>query len=132
MHLQLSNVISAGVVVLLLLFIGPVIFYLPKAVLAAIIIMAVVNLIDVSGFRRLWKVDRRDGATMVVAFLATLLLGVLYGVIVALAVSIVIFLALTTQPVVEELGRVTGTVIYRYAVLIIFLVISGNTLGACC
>lgn len=109
----LSQVISALVVVLLVLFVTPAIFYLPQAVLAAIVIMAVVKLIDVAGVRRLWRIDKRDFIVMVAAFLATLFLGVLYGVVAAMGFSLVIFIGMATQPNVEELGRETGTVIYR-------------------
>jgi SulP family sulfate permease len=111
---QLSNVVSSIVVVLMLLFITPALFYLPKAVLSAIIVMAVVGLVDWRGLKRLWHVDKRDFLTMLAAFLATLFLGVLYGVIAALTFSTIIFIGMTTQPVVEELGRVGGTVIYRH------------------
>ncbi|RYG55070.1 hypothetical protein EON66_06170 [archaeon] len=110
----LSQIISALVVVLLVLFVTPAVYYLPQAVLAAIVIMAVVKLIDVGGVRRLWRIDKRDFIVMVAAFLATLFLGVLYGVVAAMGFSLVIFIGMATQPNVEELGRETGTVIYRY------------------
>ena len=115
---QLSGVVSALTVALLLLFVTPALFYLPNSVLAAVIIMAVSSLVDVSGARRLWAVDKRDFLTMMAAFVATLCLGVLLGVIVAMAFSLVLFIALTTQPTVEELGRVSGTVIYRHIGLV--------------
>lgn len=111
---QLSGVVSALTVALLLLLVTPALYYLPNSVLAAVIIMAVSSLVDVSGARRLWAVDKRDFLTMLAAFAATLCLGVLLGVIVAMAFSLVLFIALTTQPTVEELGRLTGTVIYRH------------------
>jgi SulP family sulfate permease len=111
---QLSGVVGTFAVILLLLVVMPALYYLPKAVLAAIIVMAVKGLLDVAGARALWRVDKRDFLTMLAAFLATLFLGVLQGVVSAMVFSLVIFIAFTTQPKVEELGRVTGTVIYRH------------------
>ena len=72
----LSQAISALTVALLLLFVTPALAYLPSSVLSAIIIMAVTSLIDIRGAVRLWKLDKRDFATFIAAFLATLLLGV--------------------------------------------------------
>lgn len=111
---QLSGVVSAVTVLLLLLFVTPALYFLPQPVLAGVIIMAVSSLVDVSGARQLWRVDKRDFCTMLAAFAATLCLGVLLGVLAAMAFSLVLFLALTTQPVVQELGRLSGTVIYRH------------------
>jgi SulP family sulfate permease len=111
---QVAGVIAAVVVVLLLLVVMPVLFYLPKPVLAALIVMAVKSLVDISGARKLWAVDRRDFGVMLAALVATLFLGVLQGVVAAMLLSLVIFVATTTQPRVEELGRLSGTVIYRH------------------
>jgi MFS superfamily sulfate permease-like transporter len=52
------------------------------------------------------------------SFFATLFLGVLWGVVAAMAFSLLIFIAITTQPRVEELGRLAGTVIYRHIGLV--------------
>jgi len=110
----LSQVVSSIVSLLLLLVITPALYYLPRTILAAIVVMAVVGLMDVSTFLHLWKVDKRDALTMATSFLATCFLGVMYGVTASLLFSVVLFVGITTQPVVEELGRVSGTVVYRH------------------
>jgi sulfate permease, SulP family len=114
LRLQISGVVSAITVLVMLLFVTPVLRFLPSAVLSAIIIVAVSRLIDISGAKQLWQTDKRDFATMLAAFCSTLLLGVLLGVVVAIAFAVVLFIAFTTQPKVEELGRLEGTVIYRH------------------
>lgn len=110
---QVSGIVGTLVVMALLLFVMPALFYLPKAVLAALIVMAVKKLINVGDFKRLWRVDKRDWLSMLAAFLATCFLGVLPGMITAMAFSLLLFIAFTTQPQVQELGRLSGTVIYR-------------------
>jgi hypothetical protein len=110
----MSGIVSALTVFLLLLFVTPILRFLPSSALSAIIVVAVSRLVDVSGARQLWHVDKRDFVTMLAAFCATLVLGVLVGVIASMGFSLVLFLAFTTQPKVEELGRLEGTVIYRH------------------
>jgi MFS superfamily sulfate permease-like transporter len=71
----LSQTVSAVVVALLLLFVTPALFYLPSPALGAIIVMAVVKLVDVATVKRLWRVNKGDLLVMAVALLATLFLG---------------------------------------------------------
>ena len=115
---QMSGLVSAATVAALLGAVAPALFYLPKPVLAAVIIFAVYGLIDVKGAARLWTADRRDFSVFCAALIATLMLGVSTGVASAAVISLVVFLAVTTQPRVEELGRVAGTVVYRHLGLV--------------
>jgi len=71
----LSQAISAAVVALLLLFVTPALFYLPSPALGAIIVLAVVKLVDVATMKRLWRVNKGDLLVMAVSLLATLFLG---------------------------------------------------------
>ncbi len=86
----LSNVFSSGVVAVVLLFLSPTLYYLPQAVLAAVIMMAVIGLVNVSGFIHAWRTKPFDGAVSVVTFVATLGLspdlerGILLGVMLSL------------------------------------------------
>jgi MFS superfamily sulfate permease-like transporter len=111
---QVSGIVSVITVVFLVLFVGPVLYYLPNCVLSSIIVVAVGSLIDTETATRLWSVDRRDLLTMAAAFIATLFSGVLNGVAISLGFSLLVFLEQTTQPIIEELGRLSGTVIYRF------------------
>ncbi len=110
---QLSGVVAAVVLLVAVAFLTPLFFYLPKAVLAAVIVVAVASLVDVRGARRILRVQRADGIGLVVTFLATLFVGVAQGLAVGVAVSLVVFIARTARPHVVEVGRVEGTSRYR-------------------
>jgi len=89
-----SSVVAAAAVALTLLFLTPLLHHLPNAVLAAIIIVAVFQLISLRAMRRIWQADRLDGITAWVTFAACLLLapkiaeGILAGVVLALGVHL--------------------------------------------
>jgi sulfate permease, SulP family len=109
----LAGIITALVVVATLLVLTPLFFYLPKAALAAIVMTAVFGLIDVAMVRRLWKVERNDLAMLLLTFIATLALGIMQGILVGVAASIVWFVARQTRPHTAVLGRLPGTTVYR-------------------
>lgn len=110
---QLSGVVAAAVLALAVAFLTPLFFYLPRAALAAVIVVAVASLVDVRGSLRMFQINRVDGVALLVTFLATLSLGVALGLAIGVAVSLVIFIARTARPQVAEIGRVKGTVRYR-------------------
>lgn len=110
---QLSGVTAAAVLLLAVALLTPLFFYLPKAVLAAVIVVAVASLVDVRGARRILRVQRADGIGLLVTFFATLLVGVAQGLAVGVAASLLVFIARTARPHVVEVGRVKGTARYR-------------------
>ena len=110
---QVSALVSAGVISVTLLFLTPLFRHLPKAILAAIIVVAVAGLVDVKGARELWRVDRRDFALMIATFVATLVLGIEEGILVGAGLSVAVVLHQITQPHIAVLGRVPGTDRYR-------------------
>lgn len=87
----LSSIISAIFVLLTLLFFTPLLFHLPKPVLAAIIMMAVMSLINFQSVRNAWRASRDDGVAAIITFLATLAfapniqVGILTGIIISLS-----------------------------------------------
>jgi SulP family sulfate permease len=87
----LASVISAVFVLLTLLFLTPLLFHLPKPVLAAIIMMAVISLINFTIIRNAWRANRDDGIASVITFVATLAFapniqdGILVGIILSLS-----------------------------------------------
>ncbi|MFK7998596.1 MAG: SulP family inorganic anion transporter [Polyangiales bacterium] len=101
----LAGLVTAAVVLLTLLFFTPLFYYLPTAVLAAIIMTAVFGLIDIKGMRRLWTVKRSDLAVLVATFAATLGLGIEQGILFGVAMSLVLFVLRTTRPHVAVLGE---------------------------
>ncbi|MEM9990926.1 MAG: sulfate permease [Bacteroidota bacterium] len=77
----LAAIISALLIVLSLLFFTSNFYYLPTAILSAIILVAVIGLIDVEEARHLWQTDRRDFSLFIVTALGTLLLGIEQGIL---------------------------------------------------
>ncbi len=102
-----SSVVTGLLVALTLLFLTPLLFYLPQATLAAVIIMAVVNLIKVEPIKHAWVVQPHDGIVAVVTFVATLAFaphldkGILLGVVLSLG----LFLYRTMSPHLVEVAR---------------------------
>ena len=74
----IAALVAASIVLLTLLFLTPLFYYLPRAILAAIIIAAVVRLIDIKEAMFLWKSDRTDFYMLLITFLATLLLSLIH------------------------------------------------------
>lgn len=95
------------------LFLTPLVHYLPKATLAATIIVAVLSLVDLSILRRTWAYSRADFAAVAATILLTLLMGVETGVASGVAISILLHLYKTSRPHVAEVGLVPGTQHFR-------------------
>ena len=110
---KLAAVFSAIVIALTLVFLTSLFYYLPNAVLAAIIMVAVVGLIDVKEVKLLWRIDRRDFYLMAGTFAATLGLGIEEGILVGVVMSLVMVIYQSSRPHVAFLGRLPGTSIYR-------------------
>lgn len=109
----LASLITAVVIAITLLVLTPLFYYLPQAVLAAIILTAVAGLVDVHEVVHLWKVKRADLAILVTTFVATLALGIEEGILVGVGVSLVAFIVRTTRPHVAVLGRLPNSEEYR-------------------
>ncbi|WP_350179203.1 solute carrier family 26 protein [Phaeodactylibacter sp.] len=109
----ISSLISALIITLTLLFFTEWFFYLPKAVLAAIILSAVINLVDYQEARHLWTADRRDFWTMLATFTATLLLGIQDGVLIGVLLSLAIMVYRNSRPHIAVLGQLPNSRRYR-------------------
>jgi sulfate permease, SulP family len=110
----LASMTSGLTVVLTLLILAPLFSDLPKAVLAAVIIEAVVmGMMNVPEIRRMARVQRFDFWIAMTAILATLVFGVLAGVMIGIALSLLWLIAVTTRPNIALLGREPGTQVYR-------------------
>jgi sulfate permease, SulP family len=82
------------------------------AVLAAVLLIAVAGLLDFPALRRMWRVSRLDFYAAAIALGAVLLLGILQGILVAAAASILLLLGRASRPHVAFLGRIPGTSSY--------------------
>jgi SulP family sulfate permease len=107
--------LTSGVTVLLtLLFLAPLFSNLPKPVLAALIIEAVVmGMMNVPEMRRLARVQRFDFWIAIAAILGTLLFGVLAGVVIGIGLSLIWLISVATHPKMPILAREAGTEVFR-------------------
>ena len=95
------------------MFLTPLLFFLPKATLAATIVIAVLSLVDFSVLRHAWEYSKADFAAVMATIILTLLIGVEVGVASGVAVSIGLFIWKTSQPHVAEVGQVPGSEHFR-------------------
>ena len=109
----MAALIAVVMVVITLLFLMPLFYYLPKTVLAAIIIVAVFGLINLKEARFLWKANKLDFWLMIATFLITLFLGVEYGISAGVGLSLIILIFRTSRPHVAELGKVPDSNFYK-------------------
>ena len=108
----LSLVVASMTLALCLLFLTGLLQNLPKAVLAAVVLTAVAGLVDFPALFRMWRVSRLDFYAAAIALGAVLLFGILQGILVAAAASILLLLARASRPHVAFLGRIPGTSSY--------------------
>ena len=109
----LAAIISAVVVGLTLLFLTPYFYYLPKAVLAAIIMVAVFGLLDFKVPAQLWQYTKRDLFILNITLLITATVGIKEGIILGVLLSLGMLIYKSTKPHVAILGKVSDTYLYR-------------------
>jgi len=102
----LSSVATSGVVAVALLYFTPLLYHLPQSVLAAVIMMAVVGLINVKGIAHAWRAQRRDGVIAVISFITTLAFAphLDIGILVGVGLSVLLFLRRAMRPKIAELS----------------------------
>ncbi|QKQ28177.1 SulP family inorganic anion transporter [Candidatus Reidiella endopervernicosa] len=103
----MSSVFTGVIVVITLLFLTPLLYHLPKAVLAAVIIMAVIGLINFKAVIHAWHASKHDGIASIVTFVATLGFAphLDKGIMVGAGLAILLYLYRTISPRVAQLGR---------------------------
>ena len=103
----LSSVFTSIAVIIALLFFTPLLYHLPQSVLAAVIMMAVIGLVNVSGFIHAWKVQWYDGAISIIAFICTLAFAphLEKGIEVGVVLSLLVFLFKSMRPTLSSLSR---------------------------
>jgi len=108
----LALVFASATLALCLLFLTGLLENLPKAVLAAVVLTAILGLFDFPALSQMWRVSRLDFYAATIALLGVLFLGILHGVLLAALASVLLLLARASRPHVGFLGRVPGTNIY--------------------
>jgi MFS superfamily sulfate permease-like transporter len=102
-----SSVFTSLAVVIMLLFLTPLLYHLPQSVLAAVIMMAVIGLLNVSGFIHSWKAQKTDGIISIISFACTLWFAphLDKGIMVGVVLSLLVFLYKAMRPKVTLLAR---------------------------
>lgn len=103
----MSNVFTGLIVLVTLLFLTPLLYHLPQAVLAAVIMMAVIGLVNFKSIVHAWHTHKHDGIAAMVTFVATLAFAphLDNGIMLGAGLSILLYLYRTMQPRVAILGR---------------------------
>lgn len=109
----LASLVTAGGIALILLFFTPLFYYLPQAVLAATVIVAVSGLVDLKEPRHIWQANRSDAITWGVTFAAVLLLGIETGIFIGVGASLLLYLWRTSRPHIAVVGRLGESQVYR-------------------
>jgi SulP family sulfate permease len=110
---RMAGVFTAALMGLAMLLVGPVLATLPKAVLAATIVVAVWSMLDLRPFAHAWRHDRREGTLMLAVAALTLLAGATWAIGLGVAASIALLLQRSARPRVVLIGRIEGTEHYR-------------------
>lgn len=109
----IATVVASLVVLAVLLLLAPLIAYLPRTALAALVISAVFGLVRWNAIRFVWRHDRIEGAIVALAFLATLVFGVRIGLAAGAAIGLAHFLWFSSVPRVTRVGSAGGGSSYR-------------------
>lgn len=105
----MASFIAAIVVALTLLFLTPLFYYLPKPVLASIIMVAVFGLIDFKYPLKLWNNRKDEFLLLLLTFGMTLFVGIIEGIIIGVLFSLLLLVYRTAKPHIAELERIKGT-----------------------
>ena len=108
-----AGALTAAGITLAVLFLTPLLFHLPVAVLAATIIVAVLSLVDLRTPAEIWRYSKSDFSAMAGTILVTLLMGVEAGVITGVGVSLALYLWRASRPHAAIVGLVPGTQHFR-------------------
>ncbi len=102
-----SSVVTSVIVVVTLLWLTPLLYHLPQATLAAVIMMAVVGLINVKAVKHAWQVNKQDGIVAVVSFVLTLAFAphLDKGILIGAGLALIMYLYRTMQPRIAVLSR---------------------------
>ncbi|MEX2630949.1 MAG: sulfate permease [Tistlia sp.] len=109
----LAGVVTAVLIAVTAAFLTPLFFFLPQAVLAATIVVAVLSLVDLGAIRRTWRYSKGDFTAMAATIVVVLGVGVEAGILAGILLSIALFLWRTTRPHIAVVGQVPGSEHFR-------------------
>jgi SulP family sulfate permease len=108
----LAGGIAGLLIIVVILFLTGLFSKLPEPILAAVVLVAVKSLIDIPELKRIYRINKREFAIAMIAFGGVLIFGLLYGVLIAVFVSIIYMIARAVHPHTAILGRIPGTDLY--------------------
>lgn len=105
----LSGFVAAVVTLVVVVFFTGLLRTLPQPVLAAVVLMAVTGLIQISALRQIWRFSRSEFAVAMAALMGVLAAGLLQGVLIGVVISILLLIRRASRPRVAEVARIPGT-----------------------
>lgn len=108
----LALIFASATLALCLLYLTSLLENLPKAVLSAVVLVAILGLFDFRALAHMWRVSRLDFYAATIALVAVLLLGILHGILLAALACVALLLMRVSRPHVAFLGRIPGTQTY--------------------
>jgi len=109
----LASLFSAALVALTLIFLTPLFYFLPNVILAAVIIVAIIGLIDIKQVKTLWLADKRDLMMLLVTFSVTLFAGITLGIATGVLLSLAMIIFKSSYPHVAVLGKLPKSDVFR-------------------
>lgn len=110
---QMAMLIAAAILALAVIFFSPLFESIPKAALAAIILVAIIPLVRLGNIVHTWKYDRGDGMAEIATLLGVLVLGIEEGISLGIILTVVSCLRRTSRPHIAVVGRIPETGHYR-------------------
>jgi len=105
---QVTGLVAAGAIAVVLLFLTGPLRYVPIAALGAVLVKAAFSLVDLQALRLIYKIDRREFALSVLSTLGVVAFGVIHAILIAVVLAILRFVRLVSRPRIEILGKVRG------------------------
>jgi SulP family sulfate permease len=110
---QMAMLIAAAILASAVIFFSPLFENIPKAALAAIILVAIIPLVKLSDIAHTWRYDRGDGIAEAATLLGVLVYGIEEGITLGIILTLISHLRKASQPHIAVVGRIPGTVHYR-------------------
>lgn len=101
----IATLVTAGLVIVSIVWLAPLFYYLPKGVLSAIIVISAASLIDLGALQKILSFNRTDAITLVLSFAAVLLLSVELGILCGVVLSFGLLIRSASKPHMAEVGR---------------------------
>ena len=109
----LASIVCALGVLITLLFLTPFFYFLPLAVLGAIVVMSVASMIEIEQVKRCWRINRTDAYSLIATFFTVLIFGIEVGISVGILGSVMLVVYRASHPHIAVVGRVGNSEHFR-------------------